>query len=506
MNSPAGRPPVPVEGFGPIAEFALALRALRESAGRPKLTSMARAGRSSGSLSEATKGQKLPTVETTKAFLQGCGVTDEVEISAWLQRRAEAEVAARRFTPNLDRCASLRDLRAQLRSLMTDQGLQFETLSERLTDAEGRAVPSEEIAGYLDGPAPLDHVALAALIMAMGGTSTDVKHWQRHRARIIDASDGPGLAEWSRASDRPLPSRPLESAAVPTADTRRGLQARSKRWKVIAMSVAALVLLSAGLIAIDPRRGEKRLTTITPTKEPPPSPQPESTPSRTAASVKLTDLSRRVRQRREQPVAGHYTYIHRRVWWPNTAEHQTGNAEDVDDIRLWWEPGGSGRRVTTTTEAKGSSRSPDEQWYVTGELRIPILEPSEDPRELGVQLAAEQNPELGAAGRLRALATMNNFHDLTVAQRACVLQLLADTPGLTYRGQYLDRADRAGLAFSADTSDDDLSLIRDTLIFHQSTGILLAHETTTIPDRGAGTPSVRSSTVYLERTHTSTSD
>jgi hypothetical protein len=244
---------------------------------------------------------------------------------------------------------------------------------------------------------------------------------------------------------------------------------------------------------------------ITPTEEPAPSPQPESVPSRTTAAAKLTDLGRRVRQRREQPVDGRYTYVHRRVWWTNAAEQATATAEEVEDIRLWWEPNGSGRRVTTTTGADGSSRTPYEVWYVDNELYIPIPDPSEDPRELSAQLAVEQAPELGAAGRLRAVAALNNFHDLTAAQRACVLQLLADTPGLTYRGQYLDRAGRAGLAFSADTSHGT-STTRDTLIFHGSTGILLAHEITSIPDNGFEAPRVTSSIVYLERTRTSTTN
>jgi Helix-turn-helix domain len=62
------------------------LRALRESAGRPKYATLAkRTGRSQTALSEAAGGQRLPNWETVEAFVQGCH-GDPV---AWHQRWEE---------------------------------------------------------------------------------------------------------------------------------------------------------------------------------------------------------------------------------------------------------------------------------------------------------------------------------------------------------------------------------------------------------------------------------
>jgi hypothetical protein len=68
---------------GPAAAFAAQLRELREQARNPKYTVMAkRSGRSQTALSEAAGGQKLPTWETTEAFVLACD-GDPLE---WLDR------------------------------------------------------------------------------------------------------------------------------------------------------------------------------------------------------------------------------------------------------------------------------------------------------------------------------------------------------------------------------------------------------------------------------------
>ncbi|GHF69992.1 hypothetical protein GCM10018790_54880 [Kitasatospora xanthocidica] len=62
---------------GPVAEFALRLRALRERAGTPTFAAMSRkVHRSTTVLSEAAGGVDLPTWATVEAFLEACGESD----------------------------------------------------------------------------------------------------------------------------------------------------------------------------------------------------------------------------------------------------------------------------------------------------------------------------------------------------------------------------------------------------------------------------------------------
>ncbi|MDM4722887.1 DUF2690 domain-containing protein [Micromonospora sp. WMMA1363] len=67
----------------PVQAFAADLRRLRDAAGRPTYTALARrAHRSATSLSEAAGGRKLPTLDTTLAYVRALG-GDEV---AWARR------------------------------------------------------------------------------------------------------------------------------------------------------------------------------------------------------------------------------------------------------------------------------------------------------------------------------------------------------------------------------------------------------------------------------------
>ncbi|GLZ77420.1 hypothetical protein Afil01_22270 [Actinorhabdospora filicis] len=68
------RPEKPIQPGGPVADFALALRALRDAAGRPSYAVMARLAYSSQAvLSEAAAGRSLPTWEATRAYVRACG-------------------------------------------------------------------------------------------------------------------------------------------------------------------------------------------------------------------------------------------------------------------------------------------------------------------------------------------------------------------------------------------------------------------------------------------------
>ncbi|MFI6499727.1 helix-turn-helix domain-containing protein [Nonomuraea typhae] len=86
-----GRPEKPLDPqAGPIEAFAYALRRLREEAGRPTYRELARRTRySATALQVASRGERLPSLAVTLAFVQACG-GDRQE---WEQRWRAAETA-----------------------------------------------------------------------------------------------------------------------------------------------------------------------------------------------------------------------------------------------------------------------------------------------------------------------------------------------------------------------------------------------------------------------------
>jgi hypothetical protein len=87
-----GRPERPLDpAAGPVEGFASQLRELRDQAGRPKYSTMAlRAHRSRTGLSEAAGGERLPTWDTTEAFVRACGG----DVASWRERWEQAERGA----------------------------------------------------------------------------------------------------------------------------------------------------------------------------------------------------------------------------------------------------------------------------------------------------------------------------------------------------------------------------------------------------------------------------
>jgi hypothetical protein len=499
-----GRKPDPIVGHGPVAHFAAALQAEWVSAGSPKLKSMARDGaRSVGSLCEAKRGLKLPSADTTKAFLRACNIEDESQLAAWEVRRRAAQADAARFAPPKCGFESVSDLHSQLHDLISSQGLDVGDLCRRIeagpkgAEAPAQRLSSAQLTEQIYGPGPLSPTALAALIFAVGGTPEDARQWQRH---LADTTVRPAEPEGPRSEVAP--------SLVPVATVISPIPKKSLRLSVrgyVIAAVATLAVLAIALVVPVGRRSERQVP-VTIVEEPPPSPHPESGTARTTASIKLADFVKRVALRSEQPKTGRYTYVHRKVWRPIPVAAGPGPAEreTTEDIRLWWAPDYSGRRVIESTDASSLAER-TEAWFVVGELLVPLSKPSTNQRQLGIQLDALQGPELGAVGRLRAVATVNDFYDLDPAQRACVLHVLADAPGITYRGSWLDKTGRAGLAFSADL-DEGPGVTRETLIFHEKTGILLARQTAARPGSGDGQWRMTAESTYLDRARVPTID
>lgn len=89
---PKGRTP-PDPGASAASAFAFRLYELWQSAGEPTVRAMGQAGHTShSSISRATKGDKLPTWDVTKAFVTACGAAEQDWQPLW--RAAAKAVAA----------------------------------------------------------------------------------------------------------------------------------------------------------------------------------------------------------------------------------------------------------------------------------------------------------------------------------------------------------------------------------------------------------------------------
>lgn len=76
MASTPGRREIPLEGpaDNPILIFAAALRALRDSRGRPPYITMAKVAHySRNTLSKAANGKQRPTLAVASAYVKACG-------------------------------------------------------------------------------------------------------------------------------------------------------------------------------------------------------------------------------------------------------------------------------------------------------------------------------------------------------------------------------------------------------------------------------------------------
>src|SRR5919198_5701970 len=82
-----GRTETPVDpAGGPLQRFAYDLQVLRRQAGEPPYRTMARrVGLSATVLSQAAKGDRLPTLQTTLAFIRACG-GDAADERRWQHR------------------------------------------------------------------------------------------------------------------------------------------------------------------------------------------------------------------------------------------------------------------------------------------------------------------------------------------------------------------------------------------------------------------------------------
>ncbi|MBB5868996.1 hypothetical protein F4553_002375 [Allocatelliglobosispora scoriae] len=229
--------------------------------------------------------------------------------------------------------------------------------------------------------------------------------------------------------------------------------------------------------------------------------------STTPADEYLLDLAKRVEQRSEPTSTGPYTYTRVQVWGLETGDEQSDGV-NARDQRLWWRTDRSAVSIDTPLPPQPPGRRRAEWTQALPEKAAnPVLNPpgTFSPLLAGLpgrtretmreQLERGQR-NLPAEQIVRRAAQLCEYYVLDPAQRAAQLRMLADTPGLIFRGRTDDRAGRAGAVVSVDSDGDHL---RDILVFDDATGELLSLERVTLKARdGVPANTVIAYFIFLE--------
>ncbi|SCF44495.1 hypothetical protein GA0070216_11755 [Micromonospora matsumotoense] len=299
----------------------------------------------------------------------------------------------------------------------------------------------------------------------------------RATAPVTGASGRPGNSSPATRTGRPDRWRNIRRFP-PTVGVGSTLRVRLTRFMVAALSTSLVLLLAGDTVGPEQFGAANRWPGEEPGRGGRGTPR-EVSPRRDDAA--MTTLRRLAEALRDLPVPatqGPYAYVCLRVWSPNDLDAGSDDPGRYQEEQLWWTSQRSGRRSVTRFEGGQRTGTPDVTPYGVGGLTDVPPEPAEELavlREQFVALHRSLPRELDdAAGTLGLVDWFYRFWPLTPRQRAALLQLVIEMPGVRYRGSYPDRANRPGYAVSADGVDGR----RETLIFDPDTGRLLSRETT----------------------------
>lgn len=229
------------------------------------------------------------------------------------------------------------------------------------------------------------------------------------------------------------------------------------------------------------------------------------------ARVPLGALATSVRDLSRQPATGRYTHTRTRVWSLDMTATNPKATAVVRDEQRWWASDGSGRATVATIHGwvpgmdPGAPPRPDpgkDLNYGKNELGIVAPDLAEDVFVVSSQLAGQEDPANGPQATLRAVREVYRFHDPNPAQRAALLQALADTDGLMIAGTVDGGAGRRGLAIVVDS---DQGATRDIAIVNPDDGRLLAYDTVLMRNPPAVTitvPALSDSLLFISSSHT----
>jgi len=154
--------------------------------------------------------------------------------------------------------------------------------------------------------------------------------------------------------------------------------------------------------------------------------------------------------------------------------------------------------------ALGADAHPRTSTYPPGQF--PAHWPDRPPLDAGALaqwLQRNHATDAGAMGLVTAVTDLLLERVLGPAERAAVIRLLAQVPGLTYAGATADRAGRRGEAFSVVLDGSGLPT-RYTLVIERTAGQFLAHEQELIATAGrlnVAIPAVIRYDTYLVADH-----
>ncbi|GIJ48415.1 hypothetical protein Val02_53010 [Virgisporangium aliadipatigenens] len=221
------------------------------------------------------------------------------------------------------------------------------------------------------------------------------------------------------------------------------------------------------------------------------------------AGDRLRELAGQLADAPYDGTSGPFTYIHTLGWNAVFDDRPGGTSQRIPptEKELWYRPDdGSGRlRVTVHPDVYPNEESA-RYWR-----EHPMPSPTGTPPPVYDDLPAGRAgptrtmPTDPAALRVfvgrdpvRGLRNLYGYYAVARDARAGMLRILADVPGIAWRGETTDRAGRGGIAVSVETDT-----AREVLVFDPRTGVLLmwdevSHEQDTV----AGC------TLYLRSGHT----
>ncbi|MFV2084202.1 hypothetical protein [Micromonospora sp. LOL_021] len=263
---------------------------------------------------------------------------------------------------------------------------------------------------------------------------------------------------------------------------------RPRLWRVVVPAVVLVMLLIVGIEVVrpygvpgptgsDPVGSDATGPVLADPRQPLPlTTSPGTAPARHQLAAIAQHVHSLDRPAPDQLVTiGRYTYVHLRAWWRD--DPATGQDGGAYDRRLWWAADRSGQE--TRVDPAEPNRTAEVVEYPPGALGVAVPDPAADRTVLAGQLAEEQPMHEGPQAALRAVVGLYRFHDLSPAQRAAALAVLADAELVTH-GPVLDRAGRSGVAVSA-TGEMDGRPVRDTAVIDTATGRLLTYERVALP-------------------------
>jgi hypothetical protein len=174
------------------------------------------------------------------------------------------------------------------------------------------------------------------------------------------------------------------------------------------------------------------------------------------------------------------TYTRLRTW---SLDLTSASPEvSVRDEQLWRTADRAGLEVTTTLPwwisigtaiSDGAPGRPQSRHtYEPGELALVVEDPSVDPPLLAAQLDQHEPFSNGPQAALRGVRDLYRHHALDGRHRAAALRVLAETPGIVFRGWVPVSVAREGAVFTADSEG---GRVRDIAVF-DAEGRLLVYQ------------------------------